>query len=240
MSNVISRRTTGVLLALGVLLATVFVAAPQADSATLFACVKKNGSARISSKTPKCKKGESKFSWNTSGVNGKNGANGKDGANGAGGANGTNGKEGAAGQPQKAVSFNKTLESSFEPPSAVSLFTLAGVSVKLTCFFFLANFNLLEATGPENSFAQTGFAVTNSKGEIPEVTQETVKSVALGASFTKISQLSTNTKAPLANIAHLNGSIITPSAVVLIDAFLEAGPNPKGCVARGTAFSIPL
>jgi len=63
----------------------------QASASTLYACVKKSGTAHIYAKKPKCKKGESKLSWNTAGPAGKNGANG---ANGGGGANGTNGVNG--------------------------------------------------------------------------------------------------------------------------------------------------
>lgn len=69
-----------------------FAAASPANASTLYACVKKNGNAHIYSKKPKCKKGESKVSWNNVGPAGKNGANGGNGANGS---NGANGKDGA-------------------------------------------------------------------------------------------------------------------------------------------------
>lgn len=76
---------TAVVVALAV---TAFAAASQAQASTLYACVKKNGTARIYSKKPKCKKGESKLSWNTTGPAGKNGANGSNGSNGSAGTNG--------------------------------------------------------------------------------------------------------------------------------------------------------
>jgi hypothetical protein len=70
--------------------------APQAGAATLYACVKKKGgTARFVSVRTNCRRGETKLSWNTQGVPGRNGSNGK---NGAAGKNGTNGKNGADGK----------------------------------------------------------------------------------------------------------------------------------------------
>src|SRR6185312_11709382 len=80
----------------GAFLISALAVVPQASASTLYACVKKNGSAHVYSKKPKCKKGESKLSWNTAGPAGKNGANGTNGANGANGVNGANGANGAA------------------------------------------------------------------------------------------------------------------------------------------------
>src|SRR5438876_7490706 len=92
MSAPIARR--GVLLAaVGGLLLVAIAAAPVAEAATLYACVKKNGTTRILSK-PRCKPGETKFSWNITGRPGQNGANGINGLNGK---EGTAGKEGAGG-----------------------------------------------------------------------------------------------------------------------------------------------
>jgi hypothetical protein len=47
--------------------------ASQAGAAKYYACIKKNGSARIYTKTLKCKPGESKVSWNNVGPAGRNG-----------------------------------------------------------------------------------------------------------------------------------------------------------------------
>jgi hypothetical protein len=89
-------RAMAVLAATGALLLAVFAAAPQAEASTLYACVKsKSGTARVFTKKPKCKKGESKISWNTAGPAGKNGSNGTNGTNGATGATGANGANGA-------------------------------------------------------------------------------------------------------------------------------------------------
>jgi hypothetical protein len=91
MTNAVNRRVTAVLAALvaGVLIAA--VAAPHADAATIYTCVKKkSGAMRVVSSKTKCKKNESKLSWNSAGPAGKNGLNGKDGANGKDGSPGQN------------------------------------------------------------------------------------------------------------------------------------------------------
>jgi hypothetical protein len=92
------RRGVAGLVAIGALSVAALAAVPQAEAATLYACVKKNGTARIYSKKPKCKKKETKLSWNTSGPAGKNGLNGLNGANGLNGTNGKNGSNGTNGQ----------------------------------------------------------------------------------------------------------------------------------------------
>jgi hypothetical protein len=75
--------------------------APPADASTLYACVKKNGNARIFHRKPRCSKRESLLSWNSpgpAGPNGLNGANGAPGRDGAAGRDGVNGKDGANGR----------------------------------------------------------------------------------------------------------------------------------------------
>lgn len=247
MSLAHTRRMLVALAACAALMTAVLAAAPQAQAAsTLFACVKKTGAARVFSKKPKCKKGETLLSWNSTGAAGKNGVNGINGTNGSAGApgkEGTAGKdgtEGAAGQPQKATTFSATLAASFESPPSAALFNLAGASAKLVCFNFIGNFSFIEATGPATSRAETGMVATDTSGKSPEVAQEPVQDIALTTSFSPIIKLSSNTKEPLANIAHVNGSITTPTGVVLWDAFLRTGPNPAGCTIHGTALTVPL
>jgi hypothetical protein len=235
MPTLTNRHGTALLAATGALMLVAFLAAPRAEASTIYACLKKKtGTAHVYTKKPKCKKGESKLSWNTEGLPGKNGANG---TNGAEGKEGKAGKEGAPGQPQKAVAFNVTDNSS---PTETSLFKLAEVSVQLNCFNFIANFSGIEASAPAGSHAETGMVFTNSEGKAPEIGQEPVKDVALGTSFTTIMLLSSNLKAPLANIGHINGSIATGGAVVIYDAFIQTAASPSACTVRGSAFSIPL
>lgn len=99
MSAAIFRRVVSTLVGTGVLLGCALGASPSASASSLYACVKKNGSAHVYAKKPKCKKGESKLSWNSQGAPGKNGTNGTDGKEGAAG------KEGPAG-PEKLLSFS--------------------------------------------------------------------------------------------------------------------------------------
>ncbi len=91
MSAFRNMRAMAVLAATGALLLAAFAAAPQAEASTLYACVKKGGTAKVFTKSPKCKKHETKISWNTEGPTGKNGTNGTNGTNGSNGTNGTNG-----------------------------------------------------------------------------------------------------------------------------------------------------
>jgi hypothetical protein len=98
MSTSITRRGILLLAAATISLLAALATASQAGAATYYACVKKNGSAHIYTKKPKCKRGESKLSWNNVGPAGRNGVNGLNGKNGANGVNGVSGKEGPAGK----------------------------------------------------------------------------------------------------------------------------------------------
>jgi hypothetical protein len=98
MSTSITRRGVAVLAAATFALFAALATASQAGAATYYACVKKNGSAHIYTKKPKCKRGESKISWNSVGPAGRNGSNGLNGASGKSGTNGTNGTNGAKGE----------------------------------------------------------------------------------------------------------------------------------------------
>jgi hypothetical protein len=70
----------------------------SAQASTIYACVKKKGGvARVVSKAAKCKKGETKRSWNTNGAVGARGAAGVTGASGLNGVSGANGVTGATG-----------------------------------------------------------------------------------------------------------------------------------------------
>ena len=89
--------------------------ATAADGATIYACVKRNGSIRLVARAARCRFRESKISWNTRGPAGRNGASGKNGANGKNGStgatgktgpSGTNGADGADGSSTGSVDFN--------------------------------------------------------------------------------------------------------------------------------------
>jgi hypothetical protein len=88
--------TLAALAIIAALLLSGLLAVSQAGASTLYACVKKKGgTARFVNARTNCRRGETKLSWNTQGVPGRNGSNGK---NGAAGKNGTNGKNGADGK----------------------------------------------------------------------------------------------------------------------------------------------
>jgi hypothetical protein len=76
---------------IGALLMAALVLPPQVGASPFYACVKKGGTAHVFTKKTRCKKGETKISWNSQGPTGKDGADGKNGTNGANGTNGTSG-----------------------------------------------------------------------------------------------------------------------------------------------------
>lgn len=106
-------RATAIVLAAGAILLGALASAPQAGAATLYACIKKNGTAHIYAKKPKCKKHETKLSWNTEGPAGKNGTNGANGKDGA------TGKEGPAGPANPLVFSPLPLLNSWVDASSV-------------------------------------------------------------------------------------------------------------------------
>jgi hypothetical protein len=130
----------------------------RADASTIFACVKKHaGTTRIVSKTAKCKKGETKLTWNSQGPAGSRGATGPQGATGPAGTAGLQGVEGAQGPG--ATSFTATLPEGTDSAPLVKLSN--GVVVLGTCvsgLVFLAveaaGVNRLEVSGTAN-FAES-------------------------------------------------------------------------------------
>ena len=104
-----------------------------------------------------------------------------------------------------------------------------------------ADTGVLILTGAEESWS-AGMDLKEYFREIdaaPEIVQEPIKDVEVTPGGVSIATLSSNTKAPETNIAHLNGSLAAPKEVVLIDAFVQTAPNPSACTVRGIAFSIP-
>jgi hypothetical protein len=99
MPTLISGRPRLLAYAAGALLLVALVTAAGADASTIYTCKKKNGTIRIVSKSAKCKKGETKLSWNSVGPSGKDGATGATGAIGKEGKEGKEGKQGKEGLP---------------------------------------------------------------------------------------------------------------------------------------------
>ena len=126
MSMPITRRGCVLLAAVGALLLAAFAAAPPAEAATIYGCVKKKGGTiHIVAKKAKCKKGESKLSWSTEGPAGKNGTAGAPGTAGSKGEAGAKGETGAAATTLWAVvEFNGTfVRGGTGAVSSISLFT---------------------------------------------------------------------------------------------------------------------
>jgi hypothetical protein len=131
MPTLSTRRGTVLLVAMGALLLAVLVAASQAGASTLYACVKKDGTAHIYTKKPRCKKRESKLSWSSQGPAGRNGANGVNGAS------GVNGKEGLVGPigPQGPGATTYTFDSAASAsPTRVTLGAIPGGKISVDCF----------------------------------------------------------------------------------------------------------
>jgi hypothetical protein len=134
MQTLTTRRRSVLLVAIGALLLAALGTASQAAATTLYACVKKDGTAHIYTKKPKCKKRETKLSWSTDGVAGRNGLNG---ANGLNGLNGVNGKEGPRGLvgPQGPGASTFTFDAAASAtPTRVTLGAVPGGTVFADCF----------------------------------------------------------------------------------------------------------
>jgi hypothetical protein len=107
----------------GTLLLVSLCATPAANASTLYACLKKHAaSVHVFTKKPKCDRGETRLSWNTSGPagpKGSNGANGTNGANGENGTSGTSGTNGALGGFSRTVSEVDITTATEEKPVTV-------------------------------------------------------------------------------------------------------------------------
>jgi hypothetical protein len=128
MLTLATRRGSVLLVAIGSLLCAALITASQAGATTLYACVKKDGTAHVYTKKPKCKKHETKLSWSTEGPAGKNGLS---------GANGANGKEGLQGPigPQGPGATTLTFDAAASAtPPRVTLGTVLGDTISADCF----------------------------------------------------------------------------------------------------------
>src|SRR5262249_19926912 len=148
----------------------------------------------------------------------------------------------APGQPQKAVKFSSALPAPFLSNKAETLFNLSGVSVRLNCInIFIADVSALEATGPAGSRAVSGMVSSKVNKEEPtSAFQQPVYNVALSAGETTFGSLITNGGAPIGNVAHVNATIVTPNAMILMDTYLEVNEGAENCKAVGSALTVPL
>lgn len=107
MSSTIKRRLTIVPVACAVLLLGVLATAPPGHASTLYACVKRNGDAHIYTRKPRCRRGQRRISWGSSGPAGKSGEPGSKGDPGSRGEAGAGGEAGPPPTTLWAVVSNK-------------------------------------------------------------------------------------------------------------------------------------
>jgi hypothetical protein len=240
MSTLVIRRGTAVLGTAGALLLAVLAIAPQANAATIYACVKnKAGTARVFTKKPKCKRGETRLSWNTTGpagLNGTNGVGGGAGKDGPAGGEGAAGKAGPAGQPQFGAAISASVTAPGSGKSETSLFALAGVTVKLGC---AKGVSALEASGPPaGTRAESGMVDSRANNKEPtQIVQQTIYNVALTSTPAVFGALASNASGEAANVGHINATIMTSIGFVIIDTFIET--TPTECKLSGTTFDMP-
>jgi len=147
-SALINRRATAVLVSAGALLLAALAAAPQAEAQTLYACVKKDGSAHIFTKRPRCKRHEAKLSWNRAGTNG---AAGKEGAPGKEGKEGAAGKNGAVAGYAAAQTSSSNLVGTKE-----TVVQIPGLSKALPAGSFIVSANIRIEGASETAGAEVG------------------------------------------------------------------------------------
>jgi hypothetical protein len=157
---------------------------------------------------------------------------------------GGEGPGGPHGEVRQARAFDASLESS----GRELLFTLPGPVVgKLVCGPFQSVLTLtgLEVTAPLGSRAETRLVAVNSAGG-PTEGQASIEDVPLtpvsGEEHEEreaAAVLFSNSKGEhRTNDAYLEGSIITPTAIIKLSAYMQAAV-PASCTMRGAAFSTP-
>jgi hypothetical protein len=177
------------------------------------------------------------------------------GAGGEAGPTGPTGPAGLGGSGQGAVFFNKSAKAELnittDEGAIVPLFALPEVSARLECFEFAllhANFTRIEVTAPTGTQVELGTTAGNAtngpaaEGSFQPAHEETITEP--NEQITVVAQQGSE----ITN-AHFSGSIVTPHAVIPIDAFVQTEPNEieengikeavPGCTAMGTAFSVP-
>jgi hypothetical protein len=257
MSKLISRHAIAVLVTSTAMASIALATASAADAGTLYACVKRNGQARIFSRRPRCPKGQTRLAWNTTGPAGPKGATGRSGKNGAAGKNGTagqngkageTGKEGSPGQPQSVTGFSGSLLGTISDPfhttetrTTPTLVSLAGVTVRMKCEFketegFVGR---LEALAPGGQ-VYAGVIASPATGGLlndPEPSVYDKPMTPTGTSFAVL-----NAIAPAnAELGYVKSFMALTGSVVMLDAVFEVGSvgGTVGCAVSGVAYAIP-
>jgi hypothetical protein len=238
MSILSTRRQGAVLVVLGALLLSALSLAAQANASTIYACVKKKtGAARIVNQKLKCKKGESKLSWNTEGPAGKNGSNGANGSNGI-------GSEGPAGQPQKAFKFSAG-ENSSGSPTPIALFSADGINYTFVCqVSFIFPFGYVDAAGsPGTSYASAIFGRPQGSETTKEDVKTEVNVRTIGATQEAIAYTGltgANKASELEQYGMWTVTVEGPTSMTWIHLWMDTGASSgPTCQVHGTAISVP-
>ena len=127
MSQIITRPALSTLIASAALGLSGFALTPGAAAATIYACVPKGGgSVRVVSRHARCRRGETKLSWNSQGPEGPDGPHGPTGTPGA---TGSVGLQGAPGPGARVA----TLDTASSNATVQPLFTYGGDTVGVAC-----------------------------------------------------------------------------------------------------------
>jgi hypothetical protein len=240
MSTLTNMRVTAALVATAVLLLVVLSATP-AEASTLYACVKKNGTARIFTKKPKCRKGDTRVSWNTAGPLGKTGGAGKAGATGktgAAGKTGATGAGGAPGQPQEAAKFSASLGTGEAP---TTLFSAGGITYTLSCNAVASlNVGAVDAGGTSaQSYGQASFGRPSGQEANPEDLKSEALVQTLGNASAPIATTADATENTAKSIEQFGVWSVTvegPTSVTWLHVWMETGSS---CGVHGTAITVP-
>jgi len=159
---------------------------------------------------------------------------------------GERGATGTAGAPGGASAV--TFSASVTPPNVEAtahLFSLpGGLSAQLFCLRAIFTFGGIDVFAPTGSRAEARLVAINPRGEPPETTSDLIEDVQLNPEGELIALLLSNTPAHEnveSNRAHIDGTILTESAVIHLDAFLQVAPlgSPRTCTVHGSAADYP-
>jgi hypothetical protein len=156
---------------------------------------------------------------------------------------GLTGPTGATGAGLPGEHFAAALEvpGSIGRETHTTLFNLGGASANFRCLDFLRSIAGIYVTAPKGSVGESGQIVTTFDGHtVPEgegAPPPLVVESSLGTEREEFLGGLHDGIEPKENIAHVWGSITTPSAMVVLDAFLTASPSE--CGAHGSVFSVP-
>jgi hypothetical protein len=119
-----------------------------------------------------------------------------------------------------------------------TLFTAGGVTLKLNCFFFIANFASIEVNGPAGGTFQAGMTVSDGSGGTGNISQTLSRRGTLNGSDQTFGGTSSNTTGNLTNLGHVTGTIVSGTSVIFVDLLSEAAPSPTACTVRGAAIVL--